>query len=114
MPPGQRHYVRRRRVVHRLDGRAGGDDAVGEDVRTQAAAVDQPAQYAAGGQAFEVDARLAQALAEALHVPYAEAAPDQGVQVDAPGDQVAAGLGVGELDAAAAGKGVERLGLDQS
>src|SRR4051794_40619898 len=63
--------------------------APADDVRPQAAPVDQRAQRARR-QALEVRAGLAQALAEALHAADAERPADEGVEVDAARRHVAA------------------------
>src|SRR5215210_1449868 len=73
------------------------DLAVAEHVGAQAALVDQRLQRAGlsrrGGQALQVRAGLAQALTEALDAADSEMPSHQGVEVDAAGDDVAAGLG---------------------
>src|SRR3954465_10495315 len=59
------------------------------------------------GGALEVGARLAQAAADALGLADAEAPPDERVEVDAAGDDVAARLGGREAEL------VDDLALDQ-
>ena len=90
----------RMRCSVRRDLVADADLAVAEHVGAQAALVDERAQRAGlarrGGQALEVRARLAQPLAEALDVADAEVLADEGVEVDAAGDDVPAGVLRGE------------------
>src|SRR5689334_1930769 len=98
------------------DDRADADLAVAEQVHPQAALVDQRAQRPGlarlAGQALEVRARLAEALAEARDVADAKALPDERVEVDAAGHHVPARLLGGEALARERQR-VEHLGLDQ-
>src|SRR5689334_17697165 len=74
------------------DGVPDGDRAALQDVRTQAAAVDERPQDPRARQAFEVRARLGEPPADARHRADGEATADQLVEVDAAGDDVAARL----------------------
>src|SRR5215218_5332628 len=104
------------RCSARRDLVADADLAVAEHIGAEATLVDERAEGAGlprrGRQALQVRARLAQPLAEALDVADPEALADEGVQVDASGDDVPARLFRGEptrreLEA------VEHLCLDQ-
>src|SRR3954466_12766985 len=95
------------------DGIADGDLPAADDVRAQAAAVHEPAQDATLGQLGEAVARLAQLDALALDRADPEAAPDQGVEVDAAREHVASRRLVRELDAGVLAQALERLGRDQ-
>ena len=64
-------------LVDRLDDCARTDLPVGEDVGAQAPPVDQAAEHALRGEAFQVGARLTQALAEALDVSDTKPTSDQ-------------------------------------
>ena len=88
--------------------------SVGEYVCSQAAAVDQRPQHALVGESFEVGARLAEALTDALDVTDPEASTDKFIEVDAAGDDVPAGGGVLEGVPAGEGELIEGLGFDQS
>src|SRR5664280_3390323 len=79
-----------------LDRHAGGDRAAGEDVCSEATAVDESPEGAGLGETLKVSAGLAEALTETLDVADEEVAPDKTVEVDTAGDDVAAGVGVGE------------------
>src|SRR3954453_4945086 len=81
--------------LERLHTISDGDRAAAEHVRAQPAAVDEVAQDAGVGEALEVGARLAQAVADALGLADAEAPPDERVEVDPAGDDVAGRLGGG-------------------
>jgi hypothetical protein len=83
--------------VDGLDPVSSTDFPIGQDVGAEATTVDKSSQCALGGEVFQVGARLGRALAEALHGADAEASPDEGVEVDAAGDDVAPCVGVGEL-----------------
>src|SRR3954447_3330224 len=83
------------------------DPARREHVRAQPAAVDEVAQDAGVGEALEMGARLAQAAADALGLADAEAPPDERVEVDPAGDDVAARLGGREAEL------LDDLALDQ-
>src|SRR4051812_49308104 len=93
--------------LERLHTISDDDRAAAEHVRAQPTAVDQVAQDARVGEALEVGARLAQAAADALGLPDAEAPPDERVEVDAAGDDVAARLGGREAEL------LDDLALDQ-
>jgi hypothetical protein len=80
----------------RLDRHAGGDRVAGEDVCSQATAVDESPEGAGLGETLEVSAGLAEALTETLDVADEEVAPDKPIEVDTAGDDVAAGIGLGE------------------
>src|SRR4051794_16271258 len=95
------------------DGIADGDLPAADDVRAQAAAVHEPAQDATLGQLGEAVARLAQLDALALDRADPEAAPDQGVEVNAAREHVASRRLVRELDAGVLAQALERLGRDQ-
>src|SRR4029077_20304832 len=98
------------------DRRADADLAVAEQVDPQATLVDEGAQRPGlarlRGQALEVRARLAEALAEAVDLADAEAPADERVEVDAAGHDVSARLLRREAPARE-GEGVEHLGLDE-
>src|SRR3954447_4164880 len=83
------------------------DAARRQHVGAQPAAVNQVAEDARVGEALEVGARLAQAAADALGLADAEAPPDERVEVDPAGDDVAARLGGREAEL------VDDLALDQ-
>src|SRR5215212_6567190 len=95
------------------DGIADGDLSAADDVRAQAAAVHEPAQDAALGQLGEAVARLTQLDALALDRADREAAPDEGVEVDAARKHVASRRLVRELDAGVFAQALERLRRDQ-
>ena len=78
---------------------ADGDLAVCEHVGAQAAAVHQAAQHPRCGHRLQVGARLAQLDAQAADAADRELPPDEGVQVDTAGEDLAAALGAAELDA---------------
>src|SRR5205814_2155057 len=63
--------------------------AVAQNVGPQAAAMRERPQDAGAREALEVRARLAAALAKALHRADAKAAAAQGIEIDAAHDQVA-------------------------
>ena len=94
-------------TLPRHDLVADADRAVGQDVRAQPAAMDEVAEDPRVGEALELGAGLAQAAADALGLSDAEAAADERVEVDAAGDDVAAGLGGRQAEL------VDDLGLDQ-
>lgn len=73
------------------------DLAVVEDVRAQTAAMRERRDGDAR-QALEVGAGLAQTVAVAFDIADPEALPDEIVQADAAGDDVAAGLPAGQAD----------------
>ena len=83
-------------LVAGLDGAAGDDFSVAEDVGAKATAVDQRAEGALGGEPLQVGAGLTESLPEALDVTDLEAPADERVEVDATGDDVASCLGVSE------------------
>src|SRR5215218_5339668 len=60
--------------------------------------MDQPAQHAGPGQPFQVRARLAPPLAEALDLSDPKALPDEVIQRHTPHDEVAPCLGGRQLD----------------
>ena len=95
---------------------ADADFAVAEYVGAQASLVDQRSQCARlsrlRGQAFEVRARLAQPLPEALDAADPELFADERVEIDAAGDDVPAGLFGREL-AGRKLQRVEHLGFDK-
>src|SRR5204863_4005497 len=74
--------------------------ALAEHIGAEAALVDEGAERAVlsrcCSQALQVRARLAQPLGKALDVADREALADEGVQLDAAGDDVPAGLFRGE------------------
>jgi hypothetical protein len=88
------------------------DLAVRQYVRTQTATMYEPAKNARPGQAFEVGARLASALAEALDLSHPETFADKAVQLDASHHQVPSGFGGWDLHAARR-QLFERLGFHQ-
>src|SRR4051812_176955 len=75
------------------DRRSHADLAVAEDVGAEPAAVDERPQDPGPAEPFQVGARFAQAAPLAEHVPDAEGATHEGVDVDAPGEDVAPGTG---------------------
>ena len=109
--PSGRHTQRRRRLKRWTDsgGRepvADADGAVADDVCAESSAVHERSQDAAAVEAVEVCARLAQAAAAAARLAERELAPDEGVEVGAPHDDVAAVVEV-------AVERVEDLGVDE-
>ena len=58
-----------------------------------------PPEGAGLGETLEVSAGLAETLTETLDVADEEVAPDKTVEVDTTGDDVAAGVGVGDSEA---------------
>src|SRR6188472_1354512 len=100
-------------LVDRLDDCARTDLPVGEDVGAQAPPVDQAAEHALRGEAFQVGARLTQALAQALDVSDTKPTSDQSVQVDPASHDIATRLDV--LNVAATGQHqlVKDFGCDE-
>jgi hypothetical protein len=100
-------------LVDRLDDCARTDLPVGEDVGAQAPPVDQAAEHALRGEAFQVGTRLTQALAQALDVSDTKPTSDQSVQVDPASHDIATRLDV--LNVAAAGQHqlVKDFGCDE-
>jgi len=78
------------------DRHAGGDGAGGKDVGSQAAVADESFEGVGFGEALQVCAGLTEMLAEVLDVANEEPASDKVVQIDTSGDDVAAGVGVGQ------------------
>ena len=80
----------------RRDLVADADLAVVEHIGAEASLVDERAERAGlargGGQALQVRARLAQPLGKALDVADPEVLADEGVEFDAAGDDVPAGV----------------------
>ena len=72
-------------------GIADGDGAAGEDVRPDATSVDKAAERA-WFKSFEMGARFGAALTKAFHLADPERLPDERVEVDATGDDVARSL----------------------
>ena len=72
----------------------------------------ETAKHARRGKPLQVRARLGEPAADTLDLADPEAVADEGVQPDPAGDDVAAGLLPGDLDAVRRER-VERLGLDQ-
>src|SRR3954454_10192836 len=98
----------------RLDLVADGDPPARNDARPQPAAVHESAQDAAlAAYPLELRAGLGQLDAHGLDAPDREAAADERVQVDSPGEDVAATLLATELDARLLPQGLERLRGDQ-
>ena len=89
------------------------DDARGEDIGAQAAALYQAGQDARLGEILQMLAGVAQAHAAGGDPADAEGAAHQGVKADALGDQVAAGLADLEYDAGIGGQAFDGLALDQ-
>ncbi len=87
--------------------------AIGQDVGPQPTLVDQTGDHAWPGQSLQVHAWLAKALAERAHGPDRELPSDQGAEGDAPRDDVAPGLGSGEVRAAREGHAIEGLRLNE-
>jgi hypothetical protein len=83
------------------------DDAAGDDVRPEAAAVDEWAEESGSGESFEVGAWFGVPAADAFDGGDPRASADETVEGDSAGDDVAARLLPGELDL------VEHLGLDE-
>src|SRR5262249_19035372 len=92
---------------------ADGDDAVGEDVRVQAAPVQEALDHAGLRHRLEAGARLAQRDAFALDGTDAEALADERVQVDAAREDVAPRLGRRQLESVLRREALERLRGDQ-
>jgi hypothetical protein len=89
-------------------------DAAGtDDVRTQAGAVDHPAQHTRLRERLQVVAGLAELDAHALGLADRETPTDERVEVDAAGGDVAARLARCELDTVLTRQPLDRLGLDQ-
>ena len=87
------------------------DGSCVEDVRSDAASVDKAAERA-GFESFEVGARFGAALSEAFDLADPERLPDERVEVDASGDDVASSLLRCDRDASRC-EFVERFGFDQ-
>jgi len=100
-------------LLQGLDRHAGGDRAAGEDVCSEATAVDESPEGAGLGETLKVSAGLAETLTETLDVADEEVAPDKTVEVDTAGDDVAAGVGVGEAAPVREHEFIEHLGLDE-
>src|SRR6516165_4593916 len=100
-------------LVDRLDDCARTDLPVGEDVGAQAPPVDQAAQHALRGEAFQMGTRLTPALAQALDVSDTKPTSDQSVQVDPASHDIATRLDV--LNVAAVGQHqlVKDFGCDE-
>src|SRR5687768_3031694 len=73
------------------------DLAIGQDIGPQSALVDQTGDHAWPGQSLQVHAWLTEALPKRTHGPDRELLSNQGVEVDAPGDDIAPGLGRREV-----------------
>jgi len=89
------------------------DDARGEDIGAQAAALHQTGQDARLGEVLQMLAGVTQAHAAGGDPADAEGAAHQGVKADALGDQVAAGLADLEEDAGIGSQAVDGFALDQ-
>ncbi len=89
------------------------DATVGQDVRAQAASVDEAAQDPLGREAFQVGARFTETLAQAFHVTDSKPPSDQRVEVDATRDEVAACLDVDQFASIGKREVVEGLDFDQ-
>ena len=94
-------------MLEAFDGGAYGDAAGCEDVGSEAATVNQFAQHALVGESLQVGAGLTEPTPDAFDVADPEALPDQGVQLDAAGDDVASSLCVPESLAVGEGEFVE-------
>jgi hypothetical protein len=75
--------------------------------------VDQFAQHALVGESLQVRAWLTEPAPDAFHVADPEALSDKGIQVDAPGNDVASSLRIPESVAVVHGELIEHFGLDQ-
>ena len=75
--------------------------------------MNQFAQHAFVGESLQVGAGLTEPAPDAFDVADPEALSDQGVQVDAAGDDVASSLRVPELLAVGQGEFVEHFSFDQ-
>src|SRR5271165_7292093 len=100
-------------LVDRLDDCARTDLPVGEDVGAQAPPVDQAAEHALRGEAFQVGTRLTQALAQALDVSDTKPTSDQSVQVDPASHDIATRLDVFDVAAAGQHQLVKDFGCDE-
>src|SRR5262245_31526370 len=83
------------------------DRAAGEDVRSQAAPMNQRPEQPGPRELLEMGTRLGQAPSDALRCADAKASPDERVQRDAARDDVPARLFPREVDL------FENLGLDE-
>ena len=83
------------------------DRAPGQDVRAQAAAVNEVLDDAGAGQLLQMQARFADLSTDALHLADVEVLADEVIEPDAAGHHLAAGLRSGEPDV------LEHLGFDQ-
>src|SRR5215475_2108522 len=107
LTPGCSRRVPNERTRLKGDLVTDGDRPAGEDVRVQAAPVDEVLDDAGAGEFLQVAAGLADLDAEAFHIADAEPLADQVVQPDAAHHYLAAGLRAGEADV------FEGFGLDQ-
>src|SRR5205807_483641 len=98
------------RSLHRVSGP---DHPTGQDLRAQAAPVDQPGSHAFAGEPFEVAAGLAQADPPQADGADGELPTDQLVERDAPGGDVAAAVPGIQRHAVVALQRFDRLDLDQ-
>ncbi len=99
----------RRRHDHRI---ADADQTILQHIRSQTAASFDGFVKAWRNQPFEIFAWSAEPNAEQQRAADGELSTDQGIQIDAAGDEVAAAFSVGEVEAVFGGKSIDRLGGD--
>jgi hypothetical protein len=95
------------------DGVTDSDDAIGQDLGTQAAAMDEGGQNFGLCEAGEMLARLAQADAAQAHFTDLKFFIDEMVEGDTLGDDVAAGITGCQFDAGFTVNGLESFDFDQ-
>ena len=90
------------------------DRSFGQDLRAQAAAMSEPSNDIAPGQALQVLAGLAQTNAANFHVTDPELPPHKMIERHAPSDHIAAGPARSQLEVIFLFESFNRLGFNQS
>jgi hypothetical protein len=96
-----------------VEGLALVDLAAAEDVGAETTAALDGFVQAGGDQAFEVHAWGAEAVTDQDYVVDGEAFVDQGVEIDAAGDEISAVFAAGEIEVMFGGDGLDRFSGDE-
>src|SRR4030095_3532643 len=100
-------------IAYRSNCVADANYTAGDDLGTQAAAMDQAAQRALAAEFFQVGAGIAEARAAKRHGADGKLPLDEMIQSHAAGDEIAPRLSRSDLDAVVALERFDRLALDQ-